>query len=247
MDDLTFLTTLCVGEEGVVGVPRTGLKVWLDASDADTITVVTGVSEWEDKSGTGNTVTQATEVNQPTYATDVQNGLNCIQFDTSSWWLTKSSPTDVMGLSAMTIFIVSTAAQTGSLRQVFGCWLPGGDNKSWRVIKDANTANRRIMLSTNGSTDSLSITANAGSTNTFYLTTVKMNATTTSISHAGTTASGATPGATATKTAALIVGGQEGNTALWDGYVGEILFYNRALTAEEVASVTLYLTNKWDL
>lgn len=43
----------------------TGL--WFDASDASTITVSTGVSEWRDKSGNARHLSQATGANQPTW------------------------------------------------------------------------------------------------------------------------------------------------------------------------------------
>lgn len=56
--------------------------LWLDASDAATITSSGGsVSEWRDKSGNGRTVTQGTSTAQPTTGTATQNGLNVLSFD----------------------------------------------------------------------------------------------------------------------------------------------------------------------
>ena len=53
---------------------------WFDASDASTITVATGVSQWSDKSGFGRHATQSTGANQPTYN---PGGLN--NYPTFSW------------------------------------------------------------------------------------------------------------------------------------------------------------------
>ncbi len=55
--------------------------LWLDASDAATITSSGGaVSQWNDKSGNGNNATQGTGANQPNTGTDTINGKNVIKF-----------------------------------------------------------------------------------------------------------------------------------------------------------------------
>ena len=68
------------------GPPLTvsGLQIWLDASDASTITTATGVSQWRDKSGNGNHASQSTGSAQPTVQTAAQNGLNTIRFTAAS-------------------------------------------------------------------------------------------------------------------------------------------------------------------
>lgn len=44
-----------------------GFQLWLDARDASTVTIATGVSQWNDKSGNANNFTQATGSLQPSY------------------------------------------------------------------------------------------------------------------------------------------------------------------------------------
>ena len=57
-------------------------KLWLDASDASTITDSGGsVSQWDDKSGNSANATQGTGSKQPTTGTRTLNGLNVIDFD----------------------------------------------------------------------------------------------------------------------------------------------------------------------
>ena len=54
---------------------------WHDASDSDTITTATGVSQWDDKSGVGINLTQGSGSEQPTLVSSAQNGLSTILFD----------------------------------------------------------------------------------------------------------------------------------------------------------------------
>jgi hypothetical protein len=44
-----------------------GTTTWFDAADASTITIDTGVSQWDDKSGNGHHASQTSAGNQPTY------------------------------------------------------------------------------------------------------------------------------------------------------------------------------------
>ena len=63
-----------------------GLALWLDASDAATITLdgSNNVSQWSDKSGNARHVTQATILNRPTPSTATLTGLTAIKFEQKS-------------------------------------------------------------------------------------------------------------------------------------------------------------------
>jgi len=57
-------------------------SLWLDAADASTITESGGaVSQWDDKSGNGRNVVQASSANQPTYDATGLNGKPTLSFD----------------------------------------------------------------------------------------------------------------------------------------------------------------------
>jgi len=59
-----------------------GLTLWLDAADPATIIGFGGrVSQWNDKGGSGNDVTQSIGSKQPSTGTDVINGFNALSFD----------------------------------------------------------------------------------------------------------------------------------------------------------------------
>ena len=49
----------------------TGCQLWLDAADSSAVTIATGVSQWNDKSGNSNNLTQSTTGSQPTYASSL--------------------------------------------------------------------------------------------------------------------------------------------------------------------------------
>ena len=68
------------------------LLAWFDASDTGTITESGGsVSQWDDKSGNANHVTQGTGSDQPTTRAVTLNSLNVISTNDSSDYLNKSS------------------------------------------------------------------------------------------------------------------------------------------------------------
>jgi hypothetical protein len=56
------------------------LNGWWDAADDSTITIATGVSQWNDKSGNGYNAVQATTGVQPAYTTAGLNGKNVLTF-----------------------------------------------------------------------------------------------------------------------------------------------------------------------
>jgi len=63
-----------------------GLQLWLDASDETTITESSGsVSQWDDKSGNANHVSQGTASAQPSTGVTTLNGKNVIAFDTDAY------------------------------------------------------------------------------------------------------------------------------------------------------------------
>jgi len=114
-----------------------GLQLWLDASDASTITESSGsVSQWDDKSGNGNHVSQGTAADQPTTGVRTINGLNVLDTDVGDY-LTR----DITNIPVpYTVFIVSQLDTTGSLAFVgiSGVSVPGSGDS---VAIGANSTN----------------------------------------------------------------------------------------------------------
>jgi hypothetical protein len=82
-----------------------GLLLWLDASDASTVTLDTGVSEWRDKSGSGKKMTQDTGGNQPAYLTNGIGGKPALEFTATSSHFMRGAFSHT--LSTMTCLVVA--------------------------------------------------------------------------------------------------------------------------------------------
>ncbi len=78
-----------VGNNAFVFDPTqiSGCRLWLDASDPTTITYSSGtsVSQWRDKSGYRNHVSQSTASNQPTISSNYVNGRSAMLFTPNQW------------------------------------------------------------------------------------------------------------------------------------------------------------------
>lgn len=75
---------LNISKKGLWTPAQLTTSLWLDANDSSTITISTGVSQWNDKSGNGRNATQATGANQPLVISAALNGLNVLRFDGSN-------------------------------------------------------------------------------------------------------------------------------------------------------------------
>ena len=88
------------------------LSLWLDAADSNTITVATGASQWNDKSGNANNATQGTGSAQPTIQSKALNNLNTLLFTRAgSQFMQLGSA--ITG-TTFTVFAVAKAASASS-------------------------------------------------------------------------------------------------------------------------------------
>ena len=110
-------------------------RLWLDASDASTITIDTGVSVWADKSGGGYDAVQATPANQPTYSGGVISMTR-----TSSQCFTISN---TLGLFENTVIamVAKVGATTTAAASVFGMDTSPVNNPSIRIGLGGNQVN----------------------------------------------------------------------------------------------------------
>lgn len=216
-----------------------GLALWLDASDAATITQTAGsVSQWNDKSGNGNHMLQGTGSRQPTTGTRTINGRNVIDFD---------GTTDSMECAGASLLAV-----------------PSGDNYIYFVAQSDNAATSQSMFAKTGGTGAWLLTR--ASTNILSRQTESFGVSqlnlafdtnphicgvrTTGINSfvfqdtsIGTNHIDGGP-RTATATS-FVLGATNPGFEWWDGRIAEAIIYNRALTAPEDAAVIGYLKSKW--
>jgi hypothetical protein len=96
----------------------TGLQLWLDASDAQTLYDATsggslvaadgGVARWEDKSGNSRHMTQGTAGSRPARKTAIQGGKDVLRFDGSADFMSVASSTATFAFlhnSTATVFV----------------------------------------------------------------------------------------------------------------------------------------------
>lgn len=129
-----------------------GCALWLDASDAASITHAANViSQWNDKSGNTNHAAQATENRKPIYGTDATTGKGKVTFDGAN-----TSAGDFMSIpdhatldltTGMTFFLALDLASLPA----YGC-LFSKDDTTWATAYAciANSAGTSLSARANG-------------------------------------------------------------------------------------------------
>lgn len=221
--------------------------LWLDASDLSSVTTVGGnVSQWNDKSGNGNHVSQGTAGNRPAYQTSVVNGRNAIQFGGASTThrLFRSS-FSVSQPSVFTVFTVDSSYNTNNTAVI---WDTGSGDRCVQVV-DAGTllAFRRTSdLSTQRAQVS-----GALATNKTYVSACVSDSTGHQIWLNGTKGTDATAGTAGFS--GLSVGNLRGDpnpvasSFTHFGRICEIIVYATKRTDAQRASIESYLVSKWGI
>jgi len=109
---LGILNSQATGGGGAAPAFLSSAPLWLDASDASTITESGGsVSQWDNK-GTLENLTQATSADQPTTGVSTLNGLNVIDFNSD--FLKGSTKSQWKFLHDGTEYFIAFVAKTGN-------------------------------------------------------------------------------------------------------------------------------------
>lgn len=222
-----------------------GLELWLDAADSGTITESSGsVSQWDDKSTAGNDFTQGTGSAQPTTGSVTIGGVNAIDFDGSSEFLSAASAI-ISGSNStedFTIFIVSNIA-SGEAGYVFS----NANGTGQGVGIYANTT--PLYYLTDGTsvlgTDNISRSGGVEILMTQYADTNNVEFAVDGVAGGTNTR---TYGWNPTSQNMVIGNRPAGSSAATylDGAIGEILIYNRSdLTVTEKNNIGTYLASKW--
>lgn len=207
------------------------LELWLDASDAATITKDGGnlVSDWDDKSGQGNDVAQATGTNQPLWVDSVQNSMPIIRFDGVDNYMNRASLTGGDASQPNTIVIVVK-------------WISGDD----KGILDGVSGKRNYLTKTSGLYNIFAGTANTGTTVNsadILMYYAEFNSTSSFLRRSKSQLFTGDSGTNAI--GGIHLGSNFTPVAFGDPDIAEILIYNKALTTGERDSVETYMTDKW--
>jgi hypothetical protein len=210
-----------------------GLLVWLDAADAS-YDASTGT--WADKSGAGRNFTQTESNNRPTVSTTKQNGKTILEFDGSNDQL--QNQTNFLQISSCTLF--------GVYRRL--------GNPFGGIISSAGSADRSPALLLDGSAAILRGFSNfsqsaSGVANSFSVTsgTVSNGDTVLFINGSQVDSDAAANTLDTSQTTTSIGTYRQAAANFFNGYIAEILAYNRALSASERQRVERYLGKKWGI
>ena len=221
--------------------------LWLDAADASTITESGGaVSQWDDKSGNGRHVTQATAGSQPTLATNAVNGKSVLDFDGTDLMENDNAALQ-RSVSGSSLFAVSRLDVNTS----------GG--KSILQITQNTNATRTNMAYNNGLNTGFSAGGRRLASQSYqqkgvspYSSAMTLNcavfnfgsATLSLVENGGITLNNATfqdAGITDNDAGAIKLGGS------WDGYLAEVIITHSAVSTNTRQRIEGYLAHKWGL
>lgn len=226
-------------------VPSTLL--WLDFSDASTITVTgAGASSVANKKGTAGAATQGTDALRPTVVAGAINGLSVLRF--SSQYL--NGTISVAGTAFSFFWAGSMAAASVSAGRAFGtASSAGGDTTStagaaW-LARSTNTEAVRGIHNSNA------FTAHAITYDTpFVWANIKNPASFDTYVNNGAATNTALTATLASVRYAIGTNAATSNTygtTYFNGDVGEVLFVGRAVSPAERIRIFTYLMTKWGI
>lgn len=228
------------------------LAFWLDASDSNTVSTVSGaVSEWRSKvSGSTLKASQSSSTLRPAYVTAGRNGRNTVLFDSTNDVL----DTDVIGLPQPFTIVVTASYAANPLPGVSPsrvAWVLDGPSGL-----AGNTASNRILFgwnsggsaAFNGELFSGSLTLGAGNAagNTDWsVLTAVWNGASSSIRANGTSVKTGNIGSNTIN--ALTIGNAAAVGQSMNGPIGAILIYSRALSDSELQTVERGIGSIWGI
>lgn len=235
------------GGGGFDPLTLTNLAAWYDASDAASFTYSSGslVSQWNDKSGNGRHVSQATGSKQPT-RTGTQNGMSTVVFDaTDQLFRTMGSPIFADHFSAFSVW-----KQVGTLPTYLKspATTDNGSNLARPIDRwHQNSSNNYFFVGGTG----IAATFDLRSQSSHFVHTVlaaraagtiverRNGVDVTSITNVSVTTQWTTAGQR------LSVGGRSDAAVGFVGELAEIIYINGAPTTTERNDVESYLSTKW--
>lgn len=224
---LGFSSPAAAGASEFTPASIASLVSWHDATDAATISATGGglVDSWTDKSGNGNTFTSTT-TSRPTTAARTQNGLNVLDFDGGDHM--------VMSSFGATESQVNTLYIAGVFDSTAG---------SQYMVDGIDLLNRNGLLITASNFTALSgsFLIHSAADTLFHIFKVVYNSTSSIIGVDGSDVSG---NAGTQGTNGLTIGKAYNLIFPMNGAIGEVLFFNAALSAGDEANLVSYLS-RW--
>jgi len=238
------------------------LALWLDADDASTITLNgSTVSQWRDKSGNGNHVSNATAATQPAYLTTGWNGKPTVNFTSAGQdFLHKSDVSNFAPTSDFTIASAFEFLETNKSWDMIAGWrtIPQNYSSDNGVpilqgmemfsqigfhYTDVEPTRIKVDVTTRLGKKIATISRSGGNNGNGGAATV----TSTGFSQA-TYETNATQSWTSMSSTGFQVGGRQQHFANWGNkYVSEVVGCNTKLSTADRQRIEGYLAWKWGL
>lgn len=224
---------------GLVGWWKADGTLWQDSGRTTPVTADGDpVGAWDDASGNGNHVIQATAGARPLYKTGVQNSLPGVLFDNTDDNLSKAGWVGTTQWSAFAVAKQGAAA--------LGSVLDGDDGTNrWAQHLRHNGGNLEALAFDSG--DAAYTDMQAWTSTSFKVLSAVRGASSVQAWVASTSdGSTATLNTNNTDTTPLTIGSHAAIASqLWNGHILEVLLYNSALSAGNRGLVETYLATKW--
>ena len=222
------------------------LHAWYDADDAATITIATGVSQWNDKSGNARNVAQATGANQPTRVTNAKNSRAILRFDGTNDQLTGGW--SLNGQASFSVNYVAWPDTVVGFRSLF-VQQSGAAYLSFPWTDSAAAAlDPRVILSFDGGVTTTNLTGFT-SVASLILGFVRVSGGTNKMYRNGTENSTRTANASSVSglTSANSSIGSFNNGYYYDGDLGEAVITTGTLSSTDREKLEGYLAHRWGL
>lgn len=211
--------------------------LWLDASDADSVTSATygRIGAWADRSGNGRNAEQVTEATAPLYAAAGIDGKGAAVFGGAA---TLKLPADTFTARG-TSFVVWKPNLSGD--STYHALVSGGGNISWfaqtaggamfRAGVNGSNTDFRLEGALGSGETYLSAADTFGSDYRYYLDGAELPAATPAASSSG----------------APYIASRSGNQLTYSGAIGELVYVGGEMSAADRQRVEGYLAHKWGL
>jgi hypothetical protein len=221
-----------------------GLQLWVDASLPGTITKdgSNKVSVWKDKTINARNFTQSTAAQQPQYLATGINGLGAVYFDGTAYNMPFSDPTlAYIASSSFTIVYVATKTAGTANQYVIGGQGTGTRNNLIAGYVSSNTYKFGLG---NDDMNAIVNVVNAGVPELYLMTfdgsTFERRIRRNTADEGLGAASGALSGMSGQALGKYL-------SAFGSFALGELLIYNRVLTASEISGVERDMMSKWSI
>jgi hypothetical protein len=221
-----------------------GCQLWLRGDLGITFNG-SAVSGWADQSGNGNNASQGTPAQQPQYSATAMNGFPAIHSDGAAGYMSTSSFT--LGSDA-TLIVATQASSTtqGNAHRL----LETGYDTAYFLGGGATTPTTIYKLIVNNSVAPYGLAEGGTIATSNQIVTGVYNSSTTFgtlyVNGAQVGQDVFTAPASVSKPM-FILTDAFGFGGYWNGYIGEVLVYNRALTSAELRRIHKYLGNRYGI